>query len=500
MKIRISEKAQLFLDDYLIGRSVNVCRRMKQPIRHPANPLIVPEHPWEQPVGMNCYPAVLYDEELGRFRCWYMAGDEAGKVIADPPGLNLGKYYVCYAESQDGLHWEKLMVGKGTFAGHKKHNMVMGGGQSVCVLKTPGESDPGKRYKAAGGAIVAFSPDGINWRQHDWLKAVGKNDTCTSVIWWKGEYLAYVRNQEPETGGTIADAKTGQEWSGVMRGIGLSVSRDFLNWTAKESILRSDDRDGYPWTQVHALSVTSYGDVLIGLLPMLHILPGTGNNILGDMDVQLVVSRDGRHWARVADRAVFWPQEESGPVSERSWDMRFHVGCNMFVKDDHVYLYYGANRVRWGERSWLLGRTIYEPRPTPDMRQSDHPRLCDFGIGLATLPADRFVGLGPTNWLAEGMVQTKQLEYSGRTLLINAELGDGNVRVELVDRQGKVLAGYERGQSHLVEHDRLRYRVVWKAQGQPRSLPEAHEGDGGQGMVLRFWLRDAQLYAFQIIR
>ena len=79
MAVNISHHPQLFLDDYLIRRSENICRRVNQPVRHRRNPLIVPEHPWEKWL-INFYGTVLYDEERGRFQCWYVGGDERGKV------------------------------------------------------------------------------------------------------------------------------------------------------------------------------------------------------------------------------------------------------------------------------------------------------------------------------------------------------------------------------------------------------------------------------------
>ena len=49
-------QAQLFLDDGVIESSTLVERVMHQPIRHPANPLLTPEKPWEGPT-MNFNPS-----------------------------------------------------------------------------------------------------------------------------------------------------------------------------------------------------------------------------------------------------------------------------------------------------------------------------------------------------------------------------------------------------------------------------------------------------------
>jgi hypothetical protein len=46
--LALSNNVQLFLDDYLIAQMENVKRVLQQPARHPENPLLVQEHPWEK--------------------------------------------------------------------------------------------------------------------------------------------------------------------------------------------------------------------------------------------------------------------------------------------------------------------------------------------------------------------------------------------------------------------------------------------------------------------
>ncbi len=201
------------------------------------------------------------------------------------------------------------------------------------VIKDPQDPDPNRRYKGLGGDIVAFSPDGINWDMQP-FPAAGKNDTSSSVVFWQGEYLAYVRNQ-------------GSWENGVMRKVALSTSTDFNSWTPKETIFTTDAEDGNPWTQPYALGVTPYGDQLIGILWLLHLDEIPGNNGLGDMDVQLMTSRDGRDWQRVAGRDVFL---EPTPGA---WDQgRIMVSTTMLLRDDQVYIYYTSSETRHGSGSW----------------------------------------------------------------------------------------------------------------------------------------------------
>ena len=84
-KCSIGNERHLFVDDALVQRTRGVGKRLHQPVKHPANPVIRGDLPYE-----NDY-AVLHGtvrrEPDGRFRAWYLSGTGA----------------LAYAESEDGL-------------------------------------------------------------------------------------------------------------------------------------------------------------------------------------------------------------------------------------------------------------------------------------------------------------------------------------------------------------------------------------------------------------
>ena len=477
--VTISDAPQLFLDDYVIAKMSGLRREIRRPRRHPANPMIVQDKPWETRM-IEIYGTVLYDPRIRKYRCWYLATESDSGVPDTPEAPGTAEYYQCYAESDDGITWTKPAVGAKAYGRHKKHNIVIRDAHGFCVLSTPDDPDPAKRYRGIGGNTLGFSPDGVVWdirtrARKNWARAVRKNDTSSCVVFWKGEYLAFVRNQEPER--RVMDPKTGIEWRGVQRGVGLCISKDFVHWTPKKSVFKSDKKDNHPWTQPYGICVTPYGDVLIGLVPMLRLVPRKGNNGYGPIETELVVSRDGRAWNRVAERAVFMGERKHVPGGRRHWDMRAYPGTTMFVKNDEVHIYYTGMNTWHGERPKGLRRRM--------------------AIGLATLPADRFVAVLPADG-KEGMLQTKPLAASGDDLLINAETGRlGDLKVELLDARGGVVAGFDRSRSQLAAADKLRSRVHWdQGAGVVRSWSDAVR-DGAR--ALRFILRGkAQLYAFQL--
>ena len=112
------------------------------------------------------------------------------------------------------------------------------------------------------------------------------------------------------------------------------------------------------------------------------------------------------------------------------------------------------------------------------------------------MPADRFVALRQEDAGAAGVLQTRLLEISGDTLLVNADTSESGVQVEVLDAAGKVLPGFKRQNSRLMAHDKLRHRVVWDVDGQQETLKDIPD----QPLALRFVLNDAALYAFQIVR
>lgn len=468
IKVRASTTMQslpanpaLFLDDQHIAAASGVRRIMNRPTKHPQNPVMVRDQPWEARV-IELYGTVLYDDDRKIFRCWYLANEQSKKnaVVDTPEGNALAKYYQCYAESDDGVVWRKPPVGRGKLGPYDRHNMVIPEAHGFCVIHTPDDPDPNRRYKGAGGAVRGISPNGIDWTLSEWRSAVGKNDTGTSVVRWNGQYLAYVRYQ-------ISDPA----WPGVMRGVGLCVSDDFEHWSTKELILRTDERDGYPWVQPYGLSVTPYGDQLIGLLWMLRLDHVENNNRLGDMDVQLVVSRDGRRWARVADQQVFLAS------TPESWDRgRIIPSTTLLVKDDEVYIYYTGTDTRHGE-AW------------------GNP-----AIGLARLPKDRFVAVRANRNDVPGIVQTTPLlTAADSTLVVNAAVSSPeDLKIELMDeRCQKAIDNFDCSKSHLRAKGPNRYTVVWV--DQERNVRSISDRPTRAAVSIRFILRgDASLYSFEV--
>ena len=69
--------------------------------KHSGNPLVVKEHEWEG-TGPLMGGSVLYDPEDSIYRMWYGIWDSHKYYNKLPFSYNM-----CYAESKDGIQWEK---------------------------------------------------------------------------------------------------------------------------------------------------------------------------------------------------------------------------------------------------------------------------------------------------------------------------------------------------------------------------------------------------------
>jgi hypothetical protein len=191
---------------------------------------------------------------------------------------------------------------------------------------------------------------------------------------------------------------------------------------------------------------------LIGLVQVFHATPDDST-----LDVQLAVSRDSVHFTRVGDRGTFIP---IGPVG--SWD-RFNLSLannDPISVGDELRFYYGGRLYRHG------------PYSGPDKGPEKS------GIGFATIQRDRFVALEAS--FDGGEIVTKALQLKSSALRLNAKADFGEIIVEVLDADGKIIAN-----SKPIQRNGLNLPVEWSDGF--KAPPNA--------VTLRLRLRNACLYA-----
>jgi hypothetical protein len=439
----VGSEKQLLLDELFFARSANVTLRV-QPARKSGERNLVADRPWENFV-IN-WLTVLADE--GRYRMWYECYDRGYKGDQD------ARY--AYAESRDGIRWEKPSLGLVDYAGSRDNNLIWARldgkpTHGAGFFKDP-TAPPEQRYKtlflSGNGVAGGFSADGLRWQAYasDAILPVG-SDTQQVGFWDPGigKYVAYCRL-----------------WTRG-RTIGRAESDDFTRFPGAEEVLRCDDRDP-PENDLYNSACMRYPCAAHAYF----IFTSRYDHPSDKLHIQLATSRDGVNWQR-PDRTAFVPT--GGP--------------NDF---DAGHLYMGLGHLRVGDELWH-----YYQSYTHTHNQQVPANVTGGGTySRLIVRLDRYIGAEAG--ADGGWFETLPLTFAGARLELNAQVRPGGtLRVGLLEGDGRPIAGYGVGECEPVLGDQLAATVRW-AKGADLS------GLAGRPISLRVEMLNASLYAFQFCR
>jgi len=484
---------QLFLDSSSYADRWDVRAVVNTPIKSPRNPVVEPDQPWEQAIGL---PNVLYDKETQTFHMWY-ANYDVGAWGGSKRKTKTRRtpYMMSYAYSKDGTHWTKPLLEKIPYLGYKKTNVVMLGNKTVQefrVIHTPQYlRDEGKEkfmlwYRDAWPGYsksvgVAYSDNGIDWTEHDnnpvYANRALDAQHCPIYVEEKGYWLLYGRPMP------LAGNESRYRGENVRTRIGVSVSRDMKNWTPMRHCLAPDDLDlpkqdpaevdqhrdpknaGFFFDRMAPIR---YGNQFLGFLA---IQPRHG---AGRGWIEMATSSDGFKWHRAPGRV---PLVSFGEGTD--WDAG-HVWMLSDVVEagPWLYLYYTGS-----SRTW---RTRY-----PDSMRA---------IGMAKVKRDRFIG--QYAGYKGGWLLTREVEVTGDRLLVNISpehrawsmKSHGKVQVELCDRASRTsghIKGYGQDNCPQMRSDDYEQVVRWNKVGEDLT-PFL-----GKKIIIRFWMQNAYLFGFR---
>ncbi len=412
----------LFLDLHDVTSMEQIHRRMHVPRRHPENPILCGEHPWERCASL--YGTVLRDPHDGAFRMWYLTGPQTDGFVQIRGRRALGNCTLLgYAESQDGIRWHKPALGQVDFAGSTANNLI-DVGRSNCegfaVLYDERDADPQRRYKGSywehggtdtfvehqgrliwgqgegDGMWMSFSPDGIHWHNNPDNPVIAMGSDTTQSLVWDEHLSSYVAFGRMGANG---------------RRIARSTSRDGAQFDDPALVFEADewDEDG---TQFYGMPLCLYEGMYLGMVWIYR------EGVDGCIDTSLACSRDGIRWQRVLDRQTFLPLGPRG-----SWeDGMVRISQHFIVMEDEIYLYYGG---------------VQGPHTGRKFKQVERTHAS--AIGLATLRRDGFVSVEADH--QEGTLLTKPLVVAGDELRVNAA-SNGHLIAEVTDDMGSPLPGY----------------------------------------------------------
>ena len=460
---------------------------MNPPVQH-LEPVLVGDRPWEL-LGIGGYNTVWREAE-GRFRLWYDAGMKAGLPQE-------GARRLCYAESDDGLHWHKPELGLIPFQGSRANNIVAPhldrqSLQGATVYRDE-RASPAERYKlwtkyrptdeematgVGAGLWAMYSADGIHWEAYpDQPNPPDQMCDTQNMFFWDERiehYVGYTRVLETQH----LDEAAAAAGKGRYRSIGRITAPDFHTWSDTQIVLEADARDlaipvpfqrddprpNIDFYTSCAMKYAEAQDVYL-MFPSAFYHWGE-NDFPATMDVQLLTSRDGIAWHRQGDRRPFL---RCGPDNTASGGMVF-ANPWLIPMGPELWLYYAGT-----------GHTHAVGDAGIDARQS--------GIFRAVLRRDGFVSADAG--YGGGQFTTPPLHFGGNRLELNLDGSAGGwLKVEIQDAESRPLPGYSLADADAVGGNAVCKPVTWKGRGDLGEL-------AGRPLRLHFVMRAMKLFAFQ---
>jgi hypothetical protein len=458
----------LLVDDHDVLYRTGTQRILTPFKRHAANPVLAETKPWEIAIA---WCSIYRNPDTGKYQLWYQA------YAAGVAKRRTHTCVTCYAESDDGITFRKPNLGLFDIAGIKDTNIVLigAGGHSTrycnSVVVDPNEKDPARRYKMTyfdfgidngkeyPGLHVAFSPDGIHWTKHTktpiqrvsygnfgdpipfegeketrpWDVPLSMSDAMDVMIDPKRKVFAAY-------GKMWIDGPDGGMY--FKHGMGRIESKDFINWSKPQLILAPDDFDP-PWVEFHTSSVFFHDDVYFCLNQILD--RATGGGVI---DVELALSRDGINFQRPFRNQFVLPRAKGDGFDSGS----IFTNATPVILEDEIRFYYGA---------YSMGATGADDK------------IQRTGIGLATIPRDRFGGIQPVEKSDQptlrkplkniGQITLKPLNLKDvERITLNADASSGSIQVELLKPNLRRLRGLNRSNAASIKGDSLTHKVTWK--------------------------------------
>ena len=456
--LRATRGSQLpLLDLAAVETQHNVVQRVMAATKHPDNPLLplgdVDE--WDS-LQANLWAArtVLYDEEEGRFKCWYAGTD-----------LSTDRWWaVGYAVSDDGIHWEKPRLGLHDYNGNKDNNICLQTGNTLAsvVVKDVAEDDPQKRYKMImketpreRGVRAFYAPDGIHWTEGPQIDLPEWNGRTPDIV----VLLRDEQDPDPQRRYKLVWQTThpaNKPGPALVRTKCLAYGPDVEHFSASPANPILHPNDGLE-QENHFLMLAPYRDYYLMLYEYGWYQPN-GTGIFGSYcaDIRLAISRDGDHYQRIQPHQKVIARGQRG-----AWDAGpLVISDKLVIKDDTMYLYYSGQGEEW---------TSWPAQNTPSSYQFASTGCVRVGrMGLATLKRDRFTCLETTDRETPGHVTTQPIEVGERDVqpvlnISDVQQGRSWVAVEVLHpRTDEPLPGFGREDCRPLDRDGLDLPVQWR--------------------------------------
>jgi len=390
------------------------------------NPVFTAEMPWE---GSGiAWGSVLRSRRDGKFRFFYeteFPGIVEGAVLIDNSLQGKRHCVVCYAESDDGLHWRRPALNLHFADQFPGNNIVLFWpayfNDSCSVIEDLVERDPARRYKMlmyhhdvkdldARGGCLLVSPDGLHWTP---TGTVLPSQDAESL--WQdpsGRYYGFLKDR-----------------SGDQRSRTLVHSDDFTTWSEPQWIITPDHGDHAGTNFYNQTAFTMAGRTL-GFLNLFDLTSQT-------TWIELVESGDNLNWRRMPSRPRLL--EPGAPGSYDGGGTYLGLAEPILVGDDYRYYYY-ASADRHDDAA--AGR-LAAMKPS---------------LAFATFKKNRLVGQQTEG---DGYFSTLPFVCPGGKLFLNFVCAEGVTVAIKRAGYGIEVEGFTQKDCHPVTGDQMHAAVAW---------------------------------------
>jgi len=474
--VAIGSRRELFLDNLLVDRLEGGAQRV---FHHPVAREVVMkfDKPWE---GNACGDSVVFrDGDI--YRMYYRALD-----TSKPPR------FTCYAESRDGIHWNRPDLGLVEFNGSKTNNIVLQtagfhDGNLIVFRDENPSATPDALYKAVSGRVgpgnwstadkdlaVWKSPDGIHWTmaQKEGVLLNDGNFDSQNLVFWDpniGGYRAYYRTS----------AQAFDNMNNWQRQIKTATWKEF-----------GKSNPGKLLTYTSTPSAQFYTNVVRPYHRAPHIyigLPGMYDDRPWSPAMEQLPDTEKR-------RKNIEEWKRPGPLSEVQlmWSRdgeKFDLAPSTFMppgpERPGTYTYYDVV-------AWHLVETasnLEGAAPELTLYRNEFYEVGVVQLRRYTLRLDGFASIHAP--IAGGELVTPPVVFKGSRLSMNfASSTFGSLRVEIQDADGKPIPGFALADSIELYGDTVARNALWKNNPDLGAL-------AGKPVKLRFVMKDADLYSIK---
>lgn len=456
---------QLFVDDFLIEHTT-LKRTFHRPKYHSENPVLKPDKPWEcEDAARAAAPfsdGVFYDPEDKLFKMWYMGG-----YIAS----------TCLAVSRDGIHWDKpswdVRPGTNEVLSHRGVEPASGRRyrDSSTVWLDLEEKKPQYRYKMfvttpipqRWSLALRCSPNGIRWSEPVAVSATSIGDrTTVHYNPFRKKWVFGLRIGSLGVGRSRAYVEHSDAVAGTRQ-----LTADAVPWLCADRLdpHHPDPAYGQIEPQLYNHDAVAYESLMLGLFS---IWQGPPNSECAKLRIQkrnevlVGFSRDGFHWHR-PDRTRFLTVNPT----KGAWNwgnVQSAGGCCLVVRDK-LYFY-------------VSGRML-----------SDRFWDGNCHTGLAVMRRDGFASMDADE--KAGVLTTRPVRFKGRYLFVNIDAPKGELRVEVLDRNGRVIEPFALDKCNPLQADTTLQEVCWQGVDDLSAVT-------GTPVRFRFHLKNGKLYSFWV--